>query len=159
MSTGTCVYEAAVVEAARTGEWEKDLRAHLLGCAECTDAARVTAWMQDVSVRLGRDQSARDPTYIWLRAEIERRAREENASALRRSIMAAVPSLAATGISAAAVVAAWPQVAAAAMAARGALSTALAKASLVDITLISSGWLGLSVLLVGTYLLVLRPSR
>ena len=159
MSSDMCVYEAAVIEATRTGEWAKDLRAHVLRCAACTDAARVSAWMQDLSGRLGRNRPARDPAYIWLRAEIARRAREENASALRRSVITALLSLAATGISAAAVLAAWPHVAAGTMTARSALSNALTSASLADVTLISSGGLGLSALLVGTYLLVLRPSR
>lgn len=159
MSESTCRYEAAVVDAALTGVWEKDLRAHVSRCAECADSARVTAWLEDVATRLGRHESAGDPSYIWLRAEIERRAREENASTLRRSGIAAVLGLAVAGGGAAAVLYAMPQVAAVAMAVRTGLAGVLRKAPLLDLTLISSGWLGLAVLLVGTYLLVLRPQR
>lgn len=156
MSDNTCPYQAAVVEAARTGEWEASLRAHLHQCTQCADSARVTAWFADAATRLGARQPALDPTYIWLRAEIERRTREENASAWRRSGIAAVLALAVAGGGAAAAFAALPRVWAVV---QSGLSTALAEAPVVDMTVISSGWLGLLVLLVGTYLVVLRPLR
>lgn len=159
MSESTCPYEAAVVAAARTGGWGQDLRVHVPRCGECADTARVTEWMQDAAMRLGRQRSARDPAYIWLRAEIERRAREEKASALRRSGIAAALGLVAAGASAAAVLSAMPEVEAMAASARAALSTALGQAPLVDIAVICSGWLGLSALLGATYLFVLRPLR
>jgi hypothetical protein len=159
MSDSTCPYEAAVVEAARTGEWVNGLRPHVHRCAECADSARVTAWIGDVAAQLGCHQSARDPTYIWLRAEIERRAKEESASTLRRSGIAAVLALTVAGGSAAAMLAALPPLAGVAITARTWLSSALAEIPLVDMALISSGWLGLSLLLAATYLLVLRPLR
>ena len=60
---------------------------------------------------------------------------------------------------ASAVFAIWPEVSAAAEAARTSLLTALAEASPVDMTAIATAWLGLPLLLAATYLLVLRPSR
>lgn len=152
----TCSFDAAVVEAARTGEWPAGLHEHVQRCAECADSARVTAWLADAAVRLGRARPAPDPTYIWLRAEIEKRAKEEHASIRRRSGIAAVLALAAAGASASAVLAALPRIA---DGARAGLSAALDGMPLVDITVISSGWLGLLVVLAATYLLVLRPLR
>src|SRR5690606_37182390 len=110
MSEAACSFEAAVVDAARTGEWSAGLREHMHGCAACTESARVTAWLADAAARLGRARPAPDPTYIWLRAEIEKRAKEERASIRRRSGIAAVLALAAAGASAAAVLAALPRI-------------------------------------------------
>jgi len=156
MSEAACSFEAAVVDAARTGEWSAGLREHMHGCAACTESARVTAWLADAAARLGRARPAPDPTYIWLRAEIEKRAKEERASIRRRSGIAAVLALAAAGASAAAVLAALPRIAASA---RAGLSAALEGMPLVDMTVISSGSLGMLVVLAATYLLVFRPLR
>jgi hypothetical protein len=159
MSAEICRYEPDVIEATHSGEWSEHLRSHLRGCAECAESVRVAEWLGGVAIQLGRDQPAPDPTYIWLKAEIERRA-EDAAPMLQRTLSPlAFLSLAAGLAGAAAALAVWPQVAATVSAARSWLSTAAAETSLVDMTAIGSGWIGLPVLLVVTYLVVFRPSR
>lgn len=161
MSERACPHEPAVVEAARTRQWVQGLEAHVNTCPECADAMRVTAWLRDVAARLGRDRSAPDATYIWLRAEIEKqkRARDTDVVSWRRLSAAALPGLAVGLVSAAAIVAVLPGLAVAGAAARSWLSRAFAEASLVDMTVIGTVWLGLPLLLAATYLLVLRPLR
>lgn len=159
MSTEPCRHESAVIEAAQSEEWSESLRAHARVCTECAESVRVAVWMGSVARRLGRNRPAPDPTYIWLKAEIERRA-EDAAGVSRRGLSALVLLGLTLGIAgAAAVLAIWPGVSATANATRAWLSTALAEASLVDMTLIGTVWLGLPLMLVATYLLVLRPLR
>src|SRR5690606_22676547 len=125
----------------------------------CADSVRVTEWIGDAALELGRNQPAPDPTYIWLRAELARRAEAEGTSAWRRIGVAAAQGLALGGLSAAAMLAALPKVAGAVMAVRPDVSAALAQAPLVDMTVIGAVWLGFPLLLAATYLLVLRPLR
>lgn len=159
MSIGTCIHDAAVVNASRTGEWDDTLRAHAARCVECAETARVAAWMQDVSFELTRDRALPDPMYLWLKAEIGRRAREGGGSAMRRSGIAAGLGLAAAGAGLVSGLTAFPYIAAAVGVARNELSAVLAEASIVDLSVIGSGWLGITVMLFATYLLVIRPLR
>jgi hypothetical protein len=159
MNESACPHEMAVVEAARTEEWTQVLRAHIYECAACADAARVSAWIGDVAIRLGRNRPAPDPTYIWLRAEIERRAQEASGPSWPRLGMVTVLGLAVGLVSLTATLAVWRAVTGVAVIARTALSGILAEVSVLDMTVIGSAWLGLPLLLAATYLLVLRPLR
>jgi hypothetical protein len=159
MNERACPYEMAVVEAARTGEWTQAQRAHVCACPRCADSAGVTAWMGDVAIRLGRSRPAPDPTYIWLRAEIERRAQEASGPSWLQLGLVNLPGLAVGLIGMTAALAIWRAVTAVAVNARTALSGILAEVSFVDLTVIGSAWLGLPILLAATYLLVLRPLR
>jgi hypothetical protein len=127
------------------------------GCIECAESVRVTEWLGVVTTELLRDQPAPDPTYIWLKAEIERRAQESVPTSPGRLTAVAFQGLAAGLAGAAAVLAIWPEAAATLSAARSWLSTAMAQTSLVDMTAIGAGWIGLPLLLAATYLLVFRP--
>lgn len=159
MSGETCQYESAVIEMTRSGQWSESLRAHVCECAECAESGRVTEWMGCVATQLGRNQPASDPTYIWLKAEIERRVIE--AGPISRHGLGALDLLSlALGLAgAAAVLAIWPEASVTVSAARSWLSTALAETSLADMTAIGTVWLGLPAFLAATYLLVLRPLR
>jgi hypothetical protein len=159
MTDRVCSYEPVVVRAARAGEWAQSQQAHLRRCATCADSARVAIWLGEVATRLNCYQSTRDPIYIWLRAEIERRAREEDARRLRRIGVAAIQGLAVGGACVAAMFSALPPAAAVSSAVRTWLETALADASIVDMTVIGTLWLGLPFLLAVTYLVALRPLR
>ena len=156
MSETACSFETAVTQAARNDMWPPRLREHAYTCTACAESARVTAWLSDAAARLGREEPAPDPAYVWLRAEIDRQASEEQAAIRRRSIVAAVLALAAAGGAASAMVVALPRIAASV---RANLPSVVAELPLADITLIGSGWLGLLVVLATTYLLALRPLR
>jgi hypothetical protein len=159
MNVTSCSYEAAVTEAARSGQWTKSLRAHVAGCAECGDLARVAEWMGNVATRVVRTQSLPDPTYLWLRAQLEKRVDEARAVPRSRVVALALLSLAVGLLAAAAVLAVLPAVSASVSAAGDWLVAALAASSPALITLIGTSLLGLPCLLVTTYLLVLRPVR
>jgi hypothetical protein len=159
MSDRTCSHETAVVESVRTGKWEDGMRSHLHACAVCTEAARVATWIGSVATHLGRDRAAPDPTYIWMRAEIERRKQAERSRSWRRPGMAELLWLAAGLVVAATVLAVLPELSAIATGVSTWLSTAFAETSLVDRTVIGTVWLGLPLVLVAIYLLVLRPLR
>lgn len=159
MSDRACPYETEIVESVRTGDWEESLRAHVRGCAACTESARVARWIADVARYLGRDQPAPDPAYLWLRAAIERRAKVGNALSWGRLGAAALLGLAVGIVSAVAMLAVLPKVSAMTMFTSAWLATAFAETSLVDRTVIGTVWVGLPLLLTAIYLLVLRPVR
>jgi hypothetical protein len=120
---------------------------------------RVTEWMGGVATQLGHRQAAPDPSYVWLKAELQRRAQNAVSLSRRRLSSVALLGLALGLACAAAVYAIWPAASAAVSAARTWLLIDLAEYSLVDMTVIATAWLGLPLLLVATYLLVLRPLR
>jgi hypothetical protein len=159
MNAEDCPRTAAVVESARSGRWDERSRAHVDECPACTESARVAAWMTRVAAELGREPLALDPTFIWLKAEVARRA-ERASRASRRALRAgAIASLTVGLAGAAAALAVWPKVAAAANAAHEWLLALWVGASLSDLTIIGTGWLELPLLLGAIYVLVLRPSR
>ena len=159
MNATSCSYEAAVTDAARSGQWTASLRAHVAGCTECSDLVRVAEWMGNVAARVARTHSLPDPTYLWLRAQLEKRADEARAVPRSRVVALALLSLAIGLLAAAAVLAVLPAVSASVSAAGDWLVAALAESSPALITLIGTSLLGLPCLLAATYLLVLRPLR
>jgi hypothetical protein len=160
MSTNACPYESEVSAAARSGKWTERLRSHSSECRDCDSLARVAMWMANLATQLGRDNEALpDPTYVWLKAQIERRAAETCAVSRRRVSSHALVSLAGGLAGSAAVLAALPAVSSAASAALTWLVAALMRTSSAQITLIGSVWVGLPLFLVATYLLVFRPTR
>ena len=159
MRAPACPFAVAVLEAARNGQWSESLRSHVCECAQCAETARVAMWMGNVASHLGRDETAPDPTYIWLKAEIEKREQDAARMSLRELAAQTVLNLALTLAAAAALLSIWPQVSATATEARASVLTLLAQSSPADITVIGTIWLGLPLLIVATYLLVFRPSR
>src|SRR5688500_9725364 len=160
MSEKACPYESGVASAARSGKWTERLRSHLSECRDCDYLARVAMWMANLATQLGRNNEALpDPTYLWLKAQIERRAAEARAVSRRRVSIQALVSLAGGLAGSAAVLAALPPVSSAASAALTWLVAALMRTPPAQITLIGSVWLGLPLFLFATYLLVFRPAR
>jgi hypothetical protein len=157
MSVTSCSYETAVGDAVRTGQWSPELRAHAVRCAECSDVARVAEWLGEVATRVLRNQSLPDPTYLWLRAQLERRARETQTVSRPRALALALAGITAGLLAAAAALVVVPAVSEAVGAAGAWLFAALAEAPPVLITLVGTSLVGFPVLLAATYLLVLRP--
>lgn len=155
MSTKECPFELAVIKATRNGQWSRDLRAHASGCYACDDAVRVAVWMGSAATRLARTQTLPDPTYLWLRAEIERRTREASAVSRLRVSVLALFCLIVGLLGGAAVLAVLPKMSATVS---GALAV-LAEASPDQVALIGTVWLGFPLLLATTYLLVFRTRR
>jgi hypothetical protein len=77
MSDEHCRFEADVIEASRSGLWSDVLRSHVTGCSPCDEARTVATFMSRAAVALGRQETAPDPTLIWLKAELARRDRRE----------------------------------------------------------------------------------
>jgi hypothetical protein len=117
--------------------------------------ARVAGWIGDLAAQLRRDQAQPDPTYVWLKAQIERRAAEARAASRRRLSFQALVGLAGGLAGSAAVLAALPETSAA----LAWLVAALMRAPPSQITLLGSVWLGLPLFLATTYLLVFRAAR
>jgi hypothetical protein len=159
MSDRACPHEAAVVEAARTRVWSDGLRAHVSKCADCSDTARLTAWIGDAATRLGRGQPAPEPTYIWLRAQLERRAREASTLSSFRLGAITILGLAAGLAGTAVMLLVLPAIAAVARIVRNSIATALAETSLLDMAALAMASLGSPLLLAAILLLILRPLR
>jgi hypothetical protein len=115
--------------------------------------------MSDFVAYFGRPQSAPDPTYLWLKAEIERCAKVEYVLSWRRVGIVLLLGLAGGLVGAAAILAALPVFSAVADVAVPRLSSALAAASLIDRTAVATLWLGLPLVLIAIYVLVLRQLR
>ena len=127
MNVTSCSYEAAVTDAARSGQWTKSLRAHVAGCTECSDLVRVAEWMGNVAARVAQTQSLPDPTYLWLRAQLEKRADQARAMPRSRVVALALSSLVIGSLAAAAVLAVLPAVSVTVSAAGDWLFAALAE--------------------------------
>jgi hypothetical protein len=90
MSTEPCRHDAAIIRAARTGDWNAELRAHLDACADCR---QTTALVEQLVVLAAVTAAAapppRSPHVPWLRAEYARRARARTRVG-RRQLAAAI---------------------------------------------------------------------
>ena len=73
MSERSCELEAAVLAAARTAEWTDDLRRHLEGCPDCTDALMVERFLASESVAAATGTRLPTADQVWWRADLRRR--------------------------------------------------------------------------------------
>lgn len=74
MTEPDCIHETAVLRAARTGQWQPDLRRHSQTCPRCAGALRLHAQL----TRLRDSEQptpAPDPTRLWLKAQFVERQR------------------------------------------------------------------------------------
>jgi hypothetical protein len=159
MSERPCFREAAVIEATRTRIWSDDLRAHLSECTECSDTARVAAWIGDAATRLGRDQPAPDPAYIWLRGEVERRANKESAVSPFRPGLIVSLGLAVGAACAAVLLLVLPAIAAVVSLVRDATAAVLAQTSFFQTAALGAAWLASPLLLAAVLFVLFRSLR
>ena len=67
MKSNQCSYEESAVEAARIGEWNDELTAHVSVCPSCQQSSRVTQWMIELANATASLASPLpDPYLIWL---------------------------------------------------------------------------------------------
>jgi len=162
MSSESCPYEYEVVGAATSATWSDELRAHLRECSDCAESARVATWMAGAARQLGIDRTERPapaPGYLWLKAELARRAEEAKLSAQRRQRAVVAAGLAFALVGATALLAMWPELSALWDAARIGVESRLAAASPAELGVVATAWLGLPLLLAATHLLVFSSPR
>lgn len=70
MSEHGCDREMELVEALRRGELSADLRDHARGCADCSEAARVSVWMSSLASATERPGAQTDPMVLYLKAQL-----------------------------------------------------------------------------------------
>lgn len=75
MRKNTCSEEAAVAQAARSGEWPTSIAAHAAGCQICGEVATTTRWMQSLSRVTEGNSAMPEPDLIWWRAQLYDRAK------------------------------------------------------------------------------------
>jgi hypothetical protein len=73
MTDDFCPLETQTAEAARTGHWPEGLEAHAAACHACEQTVAVARFMARTSACFGRNESAPDPTLIWIKSELARR--------------------------------------------------------------------------------------
>jgi hypothetical protein len=77
MSKTSCPHEEAIVAAARSGEWNEELKAHRDGCLSCAELTLVVAALvADAEDLASIDAPLPDPAPIWLRARLASRERQ-----------------------------------------------------------------------------------
>ena len=82
MSRGSCPFEDAVRNAARSGRWTPDLEVHRDGCMTCAEMTLVVAALTMDAESLVRDDlPVPDPGFLWLRSRVaDRQGRFERAT-------------------------------------------------------------------------------
>ncbi|HSN68117.1 MAG TPA: hypothetical protein VLV48_02665 [Thermoanaerobaculia bacterium] len=65
-----CEREMELIGALRRGELPADLRDHARGCADCSDAAKVSVWMNALASTAARQSPPPDPMVLYLKAQI-----------------------------------------------------------------------------------------
>jgi hypothetical protein len=103
MTDDFCPWEARTVEAERSGHWPDDLEAHVAECSRCEQTLTVAGFMTQTSERFGRNETAPDPTLIWLKSELAKRDEEANGERRARLWSRGMTGLAATAVGWAAV--------------------------------------------------------
>jgi hypothetical protein len=77
MSARTCPHEEAVLQAARSGDWSPELKAHRESCMACAELTLVVATLAaDADELKTIDAPLPDPSALWLRASLASRERE-----------------------------------------------------------------------------------
>lgn len=85
MKHQSCAHEDAIAEAASSGVWTPDLRAHRDGCLSCAELTLVVAAVaMDAEELMNIATPLPDPGVIWLRARIAER--EQNFRRATRAI-------------------------------------------------------------------------
>jgi hypothetical protein len=107
-----CELENETSRAVRDGVWTDALRAHVEGCAACRQTRSATTLMLRVATAFGSAEPVPEPTLIWLKAELARRAAGERRAARARLFGIAVGSLAVTASGLVAIGSAGPLLAA-----------------------------------------------
>jgi hypothetical protein len=69
-----CDREQQVIHATRNGLWTSSLRAHLRGCAECTQTESIASSLQENAALLERQLNLPPVAMVWRRAQSRRRA-------------------------------------------------------------------------------------
>jgi len=79
MKRNNCDQEAAVLNAARTGQWDGPLKAHVAGCGACRETAQTSRWMLSLaqSCEPSREGIAAlpEPGLVWWRAQLAQKQR------------------------------------------------------------------------------------
>ena len=65
-----CEREMELIGALRRGDLPDDLRDHARSCADCSEAAKVSVWMNALASSAGRQSAPPDPTVLYLKAQI-----------------------------------------------------------------------------------------
>lgn len=77
MTFRTCSYENEIREALKAGHWPQgcgeELRAHVKGCANCSDLVLVTQTFQSARSESEREAFVGSPSLLWWRAQLRRR--------------------------------------------------------------------------------------
>lgn len=80
MKQAICPQEAAAARAARTGQWEESLQAHVAECAVCRDVAQAARWMYALAHKSERNLALPDADLLWWRAQLaQKQAQAERA--------------------------------------------------------------------------------
>ena len=85
MSKAMCSLEMAVAKAARTGEWNDSLEAHLAGCASCREVMQTVRAMRSLTAAPDGESSMPEATRLWCLALLEQRQLE--AARARRALV------------------------------------------------------------------------
>jgi hypothetical protein len=65
-----CDLEPRIVQALHAGEIDRDLKEHAQSCHHCSEAARVSVWMNRLAAATPRPESLPDPRILRLKAEL-----------------------------------------------------------------------------------------
>jgi hypothetical protein len=81
MKQANCSQEAAVLEAAQSGNWQEPLREHAAGCAVCREAVATWRWMHELAGDSGGEGELPDAALVWRRAQLLEKLNEREAQA------------------------------------------------------------------------------
>jgi hypothetical protein len=87
-----CEREQQVVEATRNGLWTSSLRAHVRGCAPCTETELIAVSLQENAARLERRFDPPPAAMIWHRAQTRRRVDAQQRATRRPFLIVGVLS-------------------------------------------------------------------
>ncbi len=80
-SSKGCPQEASVLRAARTGQWDEALEAHVVECPACGEVALVGDSLRTVALETEDHKRLPDPHLVWLKAKLtERQVASQRAS-------------------------------------------------------------------------------
>ena len=159
MSETACSQEANVVAALRSGQWNDALRAHARNCDQCAETMRVFEWIGAAADQLGRNRPAPDPTYLWLRAEIQARTQRLRAPSPGRFAVLTLVGFVVAMPGALAVIALLPGIHEFVIFASDAMSVAADAVSMVDTIVVATIWVGIPMLLSAIGLAFTRAVR